>query len=92
MDELSLGYLYDRISMRIVEISPENTTKILLRCKMMLKYREEVIKILQIIEVREAKMMELNYLVIEGDEKGDKLVEEPQASHSTLKTAQTKSQ
>lgn len=36
MDELMLGYLYDRISMKIVDISPENTMKILLRCKVML--------------------------------------------------------
>lgn len=36
MDELMLGYLFDRISLKIVEISPENAMKILLRCKMML--------------------------------------------------------
>ena len=36
MDELMLGFLFDRISVKIVDISPENTMKILLRCKMML--------------------------------------------------------
>jgi hypothetical protein len=36
MEEMSLGYLFDRISVRIVEITPENTLKLLLRSKMML--------------------------------------------------------
>ena len=67
MDELSIGYLYDRISMKIVDISPDNTMKILLRCKMMFLYRSQIIKILQIIDIRETKLKELNYLVIKGD-------------------------
>ncbi len=36
MNEMSVGYLYDRISNRILEITPENTLKILVRCKLML--------------------------------------------------------
>jgi len=39
MDELMIGYLFDRISLKIIEISPENAMKILLRCKMMMLYR-----------------------------------------------------
>jgi hypothetical protein len=46
MDELMIGYLFDRISLKIVEISPENAMKILLRCKMMLQYRAQIINIL----------------------------------------------
>ena len=33
MDEMSLGFLYDRISSKIFDISIENTMKILIRCK-----------------------------------------------------------
>jgi hypothetical protein len=36
MEELCIGYLFDRISIKIIDISPENTMKILLRCKTML--------------------------------------------------------
>lgn len=64
MDELMLGHLFDKISVRILDISPENTLKILIRCKMMLGCRIQVINILKIIEVRENKMKELNYFVI----------------------------
>lgn len=39
MDELMLGHLFDKISVRILDISPENTLKILIRCKMMLGCR-----------------------------------------------------
>lgn len=64
MDELMLGHLFDKISVRILDISPENTLKIMIRCKMMLGCRIQVINILKIIEVRENKMKELNYFVI----------------------------
>lgn len=40
MDEMMLGFAFDRISARIVDISIENTLKILLRCKSMLHCRE----------------------------------------------------
>ena len=36
MDELMLGPLFDKISVRILDITPENTLKIMIRCKMML--------------------------------------------------------
>jgi len=36
MDEMSLGFLYDRISSKIFDISIENTLKILIRSKQML--------------------------------------------------------
>lgn len=36
MEELNLGYLFDRISAKILEITPENSMKVLVRCKMML--------------------------------------------------------
>ncbi len=46
MDELMLGHLFDKISVRILDISPENTLKIMIRCKMMLGCRKQVINIL----------------------------------------------
>lgn len=36
MDEMMLGFLFDRISLKIVDISVEQTLKVLIRCKMML--------------------------------------------------------
>ena len=36
MDEMMLGFVFDRISSRITDISIENTLKILIRCKSML--------------------------------------------------------
>ena len=66
MDELMLGYLFDRMSIKILDISPENTLKILLRCKSMLLCRSKIAQILQVIEVRESKLKDLNYFVIQG--------------------------
>ena len=39
MDEMMLGTLFDKISVRILDISADNTLKILIRCKMMLACR-----------------------------------------------------
>eukprot|EP00347_Sterkiella_histriomuscorum_P005683 403355663 len=90
MDELSIGYLYDRISMKIVDISPDNTMKILLRCRMMFSYRSQIVNILQIIDIRETKLKELNYLVIKGDQV--QAYQDVNASQSSFKTHITKSQ
>ena len=46
MEELMLGHAFDRIQVKLVEISPENTMKILIRCKMMFYCRNEMINIL----------------------------------------------
>ncbi len=43
MDEIMLGFLFDRISVKILEISLENTLKVLLRCKSMLFNRSQII-------------------------------------------------
>ena len=64
MEELMLGHVFDRIQTKLVEISPENTMKILIRCKMMFYCRNEMISILKIIENREERLKELNYYVI----------------------------
>jgi len=64
MEEIMLGHLFDKISVRIMEISSENILKLLIRCKMMLGYRAQLYFILQIIEIRESKMKDLNYFVI----------------------------
>ena len=64
MEELSISYLFDRISNKILDITPENTMKLLVRCKLMLQCRTQLIKILQIIDARELKLKELNYYVI----------------------------
>ena len=53
MEELMLGHVFDRIQIKLVEISPENTMKILIRCKMMFYCRNEMINILNIIHNRE---------------------------------------
>jgi hypothetical protein len=39
MDEVGLGYLFDRISLKMVDITTENTMKLLIRCKLMLSCR-----------------------------------------------------
>jgi hypothetical protein len=39
MEEIMLGFFFDRISVKILEISLDNTLKILLRCKSMLFIR-----------------------------------------------------
>lgn len=74
MEELMLGHVYDRIQTKIVEISPENTMKILIRCKMMFYCRTEMINILKIIDLREQKLKDLNYYVIqkEGTDKQER--------------------
>ena len=66
MEELMIGHLYDRIALKIVEISPENSLKILVRIKLMLQCRTDIINILNIIEEREKTLKDLNYFVIQG--------------------------
>jgi hypothetical protein len=36
MEELMLGPYFDKICVKIIDITPDNTMKILIRCKMML--------------------------------------------------------
>jgi DNA-directed RNA polymerase subunit F len=40
MEEMMLGNMFDKICVKIIDISPENTLKILIRCKMMLQSRK----------------------------------------------------
>ena len=61
-----LGHLYDRIQLKIVDITPENTLRLFVRIKLMLKCRDDIINILRIIEEREMMLKELNYFVIQG--------------------------
>ncbi|CDW86165.1 UNKNOWN [Stylonychia lemnae] len=89
MDELMIGYIFDRISLKITEISPENAMKILLRCRLMLQYRSHIINILQIIDLREVKLKDLNYIVIKGDERHGQ-PNDNNKSHSSIRTINTK--
>ena len=74
MEEIMLGFLFDRISVKILEISLENTLKVLLRCKAMLFTRSQIIHILQIIDIRENKLKDLNYYVIKGTKEEEPVV------------------
>ena len=62
MEEVSLGSHFDKLASRIFEISPENTLKLLLRCKMMFLTRTALIDILTLITHREVSN-QINILV-----------------------------
>lgn len=44
--------------------------KMLVRCKMMIEIRSDLIQIFNLIEQREKTLKELNYVVIHGDKGG----------------------
>jgi hypothetical protein len=64
MEELMLGPMFDKISIKILDVSLESTLKIMVRLKMIKHYRVQIIDLLKIIEVREKMMKELNYFVV----------------------------
>lgn len=64
MEELMLGHVFDKVILKIIDITPEQTMKILVRCKLMIIQRRNVVNIIQTIEKREILLRELNVFVI----------------------------
>ena len=67
-EELSLTNLFEKIRAKhsLQNVTIETTLRVLLRCRMMFDCRGQIIRILQIIDVREEKLRDLNLFVIKG--------------------------
>ena len=68
MEELSIEYMFTRILNSLYTVDAQETLKILVRLKLILNYREKLVKIFKAIEVRERDLKNLNYAVVKGDE------------------------
>lgn len=63
-EELCISYLFERIASSIGELSFDLVMKMLVRCKMMLEVRQQLIEIFNMIDKREQIIKELNYIVL----------------------------
>ncbi len=68
MDEMMLGFLFDRIAVKVLDITPSTTLKLLLRCRLMLDTRKGVLSILEQIKEREAQLKSLNHFALQKTE------------------------
>lgn len=68
--ELSISFLFDRIARQINfadDVTQELVLKMLLRCKLLMEVRAQLIEIFNLIDHREKVLRELNYLFVKGD-------------------------
>jgi len=67
MEELCISYLYQRIVNSVYKVDYQETTRILVRVKVMMIVRSKLIQIFQAVDDRESKLKELNYAVKWGE-------------------------
>ena len=65
-EELGLFQLFDTVACNIPEINPDQVMKMLLRAKMMLLIRADLIRVFKKMKKREDVLKDLNYLIVSG--------------------------